>query len=276
MNVLEISNFTKYYGDFCAVNNLNINIEKGEIVGFVGKNGAGKSTTIRAILNMISQSSGTIKIFGLDNIKNSKEIKSRTAYVSSQNAIYDNLTCLEVLEFCLKFSSEDKSRIYELAEYFDLDLVKKTSELSFGNKKKLAIISAFVKNSELLIFDEASNGLDPLIQNKFFTLLLEEKKKGKTIFLSSHNLAEIERYCDKVAIIKDGVLLDYFTVKDVTKKASQTVSYTTKDGNSYSFELNEDINSLISKLSKLEIEKLEIKSRTVEDEFIEYYKEEKE
>ncbi len=272
MSTIEIKNFVKQYGKFPAVKGIDLSVEKGQIVGFVGKNGAGKSTTLRTMLNMLNPTQGTIEILGLDSEKDSKLIKTMVSYVPSESAFYENVTCEKLLQFALGFTKTSVEEMKNLCEYFELDITKKIDELSFGNKKKLSIIQGFLKNSQLLVLDEPTNGLDPLMQNKFFELLLQEKKKGKTIFLSSHNLSEIEKYCDKVAIIVDGEIADYFDMKDVKIKHKQVVSYTTKDGISKNYEIEEDINSLIQKLSKLNLESLEIKTKTVEDEFISYYR----
>ena len=272
MDVIKIKNFTKKYGDFVAVSNMNLSIEQGFIVGFVGKNGAGKSTTIRSMLNMINPTEGNITILGLDSVKKAKEIKSKVSYFTSEPVFYDNITCDELLKFTLKFTNATVEDMKKLADYFELDLSKKVNELSLGNRKKVSLIQGFIKNSEILILDEPTNGLDPLMQNKFFELLLKEKSKGKTIFLSSHNLTEIEKYCDKVAIIKDGIIVDYFDMTQVKIQHKQVVTYTTENGKKESYVIEEDINSLIKKLSQLNLETLEIQTKTIEDEFIDYFK----
>ena len=273
MNAIEIIDFSKNYGNVQAVKNLNLNIEQGKIVGFVGKNGSGKSTTIRSIMNMIFQSSGTINVLGLDSIKDAKMLKEKIAYVPSEANFQNNITAYKLLKFCLQFANEDESKVRELAEYFELDLTKKISDLSLGNRKKVSLIQALMKDSEIIILDEPTGGLDPLIQHKFFQLILKEKEKGKTIFLSSHNLEEVEKYCDKVAIIKDGELVDYLDMALVSLDKHQTVSYETRDGKKVDFNLDKDINEVIKELVKLDLTYLEIKNKAVTDEFIHYYKE---
>ncbi len=271
MQVLKIENFSKKYGDFEAVTELSLSVEKGEIVGFVGKNGAGKSTTLRSMLDIIRCSSGKISILGLDSHIDNKNIKSMVSYVPSEAIFYDNITCEKLLNFAMQFTTTTKEELTELANYFELDLSRKINELSLGNRKKVSLIQGFIKNSQLLLLDEPTNGLDPLMQSKFFNLILKEKARGKTIFLSSHNLSEIEKYCDKVAIIKDGMLVDYFDIADIKQRHKQVVTYTLKGGETVSFELNEDINQLIEKLSKLDLVSLEIGTNTMEDEFFGYY-----
>lgn len=274
MALIEIEHFSKYYDKFLAVDNIDISIEKGEIVGFVGKNGAGKSTTIRAMVNMIFPSNGRISIKGLDSVKDAKQIKSFLSYMPSDSAYYENVTGEELFRLCNNFSGESLERALELLSYFELDAKKKISELSLGNRKKVSIIQALLKNSEIIVMDEPTSGLDPLMQTKFFDLVLKEKEKGTTVFLSSHNLSEIEKYCDKVIIIKDGKIVDYLDMRNVKVKHAQMVSYTTASGETKSFEFSGEINELVAELAKLDLESLEIKTNTVEDEFIKYYKEE--
>ena len=273
MDAIKIVDFSKSYGNVLAVKNLNITITQGEIVGFVGKNGSGKSTTIRSIMNMIFQSSGTIQVLGLDSVNDAKELKKKIAYVPSEASFQNNITAHKLLKFCLQFTTYDDSKIQELAEYFELDLTKKISDLSLGNRKKVSLIQALLKESEIIILDEPTGGLDPLMQHKFFQLIIKEKEKGKTIFLSSHNLEEVEKYCDKVAIIKDGELVDYLDMATVSLTKRQTVSYKTRDGKKVDFDLEKDINEVIKELAKLDLTYLEIRTKAVTDEFIHYYKE---
>ncbi len=271
MSIIEIKNFTKKYGNFTAINDLSLTINQGEIYGFVGKNGAGKSTTLRCILNMINPTSGSITVFGLDSKKDNKKIKSDTAYVPSESAFYNDMTCRDIFNYALNFTNGKDNQIEELSNYFELDLNKKISDLSLGNRKKVSLIQAFLKSPKLLILDEPTSGLDPLIQKKFFDLILSKKESGMTIFLSSHNLSEIEKYCDKVAIIKDGVLVNILDMKCQSYKQTQIVSYTTKDNIETTFEITQDINEVIKKLSTLDLKKLEIKNKSIEDEFLNFY-----
>ena len=273
MSLIEIRNFSKTYGTFTAVNDISMEIEKGDIVGFVGKNGAGKTTTIRSMMNLIIPTKGKITIGGLDSIKDSKKIKHSLSYMSGDCSFYENVTALEHFKLCLQFSAQNRDRITELAEYFELDIHKRISELSLGNRKKVSIVQAILKNAEILLLDEPTSGLDPLMQLKFFELLLKQKETGVTVFLSSHNLSEIEKYCDKVLIIKDGIIVDTLDMQQMEVKHKRMVSYTTKDGLSKNFEFDGDVNCLIADLAKLDIDSIEIKIKTVEDEFIKYYKE---
>jgi len=254
-----------------AVSDVSFTVGDGEIVGFVGKNGAGKSTTIRAIVNMIFPTKGKITVNGLDAVQNAKEIKGFLGYMSSDCALYDNVTVLELFKFCVEFSDVKIEKAEELAKYFELNLDKKISELSLGNRKKVSIIQSLLKDSDVLILDEPTNGLDPLMQSKFFELIVKKKEEGTAVFLSSHNLSEIEKYCDKVIIIKDGKIVDRIDMKSVTIKHKQVVNYKTFDGEQKVFDFDGDINELVAELSKIKLNSLEIKTKTVEEEFIKYY-----
>ncbi len=272
MAYIEFKNFSKSYGDVAAVKDINLSVDKGQIVGFVGKNGAGKTTTIRCMTNMIFPTEGTITINGFDSVKDTKTIKGFTGYVAGDSAFYDNITCKELFRLALQFTDESMEKADMLSNYFELSVNKLVSELSLGNRRKVAIIQALLKNGNLLILDEPTSGLDPLMQTKFFELILKEKKKGVTVFLSSHNLAEIEKYCDRAVIIKDGAITDDLDMKTFQIKHKQVVSYVTKNGLSENYIFDGNANELISKLSSLDLESIEIKNMSIEDEFMKYYK----
>lgn len=274
MSMIEIKDFSKLYGKFLAVDSLNLEIDEGEIVGFVGKNGAGKSTTIRCMMNILFPSKGSISIDGLDSKKDAKEIRRVISYMPSETEFSESITSYELFEFCSEFTKNGIEKAVELAKYFELDVHKKIGTLSLGNRKKVSIIQALIKDAKVIILDEPTSGLDPLMQEKFFTRILQERKNGTTIFLSSHNLGEVERYCDKVAIIKDGELVDYLNMKNVRVNRQKMISYTLKTGERKSYIFDENINDLVKELSKLDLTSLEIKNVSVEDEFIKYYKEE--
>lgn len=269
--MIEIKELTKKFGNFTAVDDISLKIPKGRIYGFVGKNGAGKSTTIRVMMNMLLPTAGQVLINNLDAVKDSKQIKGFTSYMPSDITYYDNLKVAKFLDFNLEFSSKTADDVQALAKYFELDLNKKIAELSLGNKKKVSIIAMLLKGSDVMILDEPTSGLDPLMQKKFFDLIVKQKEAGVTIFLSSHNLLEIERYCDKVAIIKDGKIVDIVDLDKVKIKHQQVVEYKTKDGRQRRLDVTGDINDLIKELALLDLEYLEIKNKSVEDEFIGFY-----
>ena len=275
MSKIEVKNFSKYYGSFRAVNNISFSIEKGSIVGFVGKNGAGKSTTLRSILNLIKPTSGTITVDGLNSEKDNKAIKGFTSYMSSEVQYYDGLTCQDLFDLSSKIGRGDADEINKIAAFLELDINKKLRQLSLGNKKKVAILNALLKDASLYLLDEPTSGLDPVMQEKFFSLLIEKKNQGATIFLSSHNLSEIEKYCDRVLFIKDGEIIEDINMEENRTNRPKVVSYTTTDGNQADFLYSDDINALIKQLATLDLKNLEIKESSVEDEFIKYYKGEK-
>ncbi len=272
MSILCVKDFTKRYSKTLAVNSISFEVKKGEIVGFVGKNGAGKSTTIRAITNMIFPTGGEITVNGLDAQADAKKIKEFLSYMPSDSEFYDGVKVKDLFKFAAGFSQNGIEKANELSLYFELDTERKVRELSLGNKKKVSIICALIKKSDIIILDEPTSGLDPLMQEKFFEIILKRRDEGATVFLSSHNLSEIEKYCDRVIIIKDGKIVKTLDMKSVAKELGQHVYCLTKDGKEADFDYNGDINELIAQLASLDIEKLEIRPKTIEEEFIQYYK----
>ena len=271
--MLKINNLTKKYKDKIAIDDINIDITKPSIVGFVGKNGAGKSTTIKCILNYIFQDKGNSEILNLDNIKDSKLIKKHTAYMPSEINLYNNISSKELFEFCIQFSNIDKSEYLRLAKLFELDIDKKIETLSLGNKKKTAIIASLLKDVNFLIFDEPTSSLDPIIQDKFFEILKEYKSKGKIIFLSSHNLDEIQNYCDRVIFIKDGKVIEDINLKevDIDNDNIKIVKVEYLDGTKKEYEFKGDIKELINSLKNEDILDLEIKNKSLKERFLKYY-----
>lgn len=283
--IIEIKNLCKNYGKARGVTKVDLEVYEGETFGFIGPNGAGKSTTIRTMLNFLFPTSGEIKIFGLDVITNSSVIKSEIGYVPAEVNYYDHMRVIDLLNFAASFHSDvDKIRIDYLCNKFELDKNRKINELSFGNKKKVSIIQALLHHPKLLILDEPTNGLDPLMQKKVFEMLKEEK--DMTIFLSSHNLAEVEKHCDRVAIIKEGKIVDIKDVSKVNKGSIKKVVITTYKkiklklngisdmsfaNNELQFRYDGDINVLLEELSKYNISDIAILPLTLEDSFIEYY-----
>lgn len=271
MNAVEVKGFSKNYGSTLAVKNISFTIHEGEIVGFVGKNGAGKTTTLRAITNMIYPTAGEVNVYGMDCVKQSKEIKKILSYMPGDTSFYEQFTARDIFNVCLKFSSESFERAQELSEYFELDMDKKISGLSLGNRKKVSIIQAFLKEAKVYILDEPTNGLDPLMQEKFFALVKEKKEKGGAVFLSSHNMSEVEKYCDRVIIIKDGEIIDTVSPETERKNRPLYVAYKTADGSEMIFDFKGDVNELIDQLHKEKLTSIEIRPKTVEEEFIKYY-----
>ncbi|WP_026884579.1 ABC transporter ATP-binding protein [Clostridium akagii] len=293
MNVIEIKNLTKTYGKSRGITDISFNVEQGEVFGFIGPNGAGKSTTIRTMLSLIYPTSGSISIFGKDSIKYSEEIKKEIGYLPSEVFYYENMKVIDLLKYSASFYKKDcNKRIKELAEIMNLDLNKKIDDLSFGNKKKVGIVQGLLHEPKLIILDEPTSGLDPLMQQKFFELLKEENKKGATILFSSHILSEVQKMCDRVAIIKDGRLIklqQISTLKDNNHKRFkvETKNPIDKDyfnlegvsnleikSNMVSFLFRGNINEVIKKLEHIDIGNLWIEEPDLEEIFMHYYEKE--
>ena len=288
-NILEIKNLTKSYGKSRGVIDVNLEIEKGTIYGFIGPNGAGKSTTIKCIMNLINKNSGEVFVDGKLFLKKNNELKNKIGYLPSEIHLYDELKVKEMIKYSESFYKKDCSkRVSELVNKLDIDTNKKIEELSLGNLKKLGIVLALMHEPEIVIMDEASSGLDPLMQEAFYEILLEEKKKGTTIFFSSHILSEIKRICDKVAIIKDGKIINIDDMNNFEDSDVVRIKITSDYNNDIVKELKlsedsiknktlefiykDDINNLMKILSKYNIKKLLIEELDIEEIFIHYYK----
>jgi len=287
--ILEIQNLTKYYGKIKGVEDVSFKLEEGEIFGFIGPNGAGKSTTIRSIMNLINKTSGKVLIENKEFGKNDIDIKKKIGYLPSEIYLYDDLTVKEMLDYHEKFYDKDIHKRREaLVEKLQLDEKKNIEDLSLGNLKKLGIILALMHEPKILILDEPTSGLDPIMQNIFYDILKEEKKKGTTIFYSTHILSEVSKICDRVGIIKDGKLIKIENMEELSKKNLTFVSITANEIKEIIKELNIDIISesensvkfannmphdeLIKKLAKYKIDRILIEEATLEDMFLHYYK----
>jgi ABC-2 type transport system ATP-binding protein len=293
MNVIEIKNLTKTYGKSRGIADISFNVEEGEVFGFIGPNGAGKSTTIRTLLSLIHPTSGSAAIFGKDCVQYAPEIAKEVGYLPSEVFYYDKMKVIDLLEYSASFYKKDCSkRIKELAEVMDLDLKKRIDDLSFGNKKKVGIVQCLLHEPKLIILDEPTSGLDPLMQQKFFDLLADENKKGATILLSSHILSEVQKLCHRVAIIKEGKIIQVDKVSNLTEnnykkfkvepKTSIDKTYFNIDGvsnlevknNVVSFLFRGNINVIIKKLSDIEVANVWIEEPSLEEIFMHYYEKE--
>ncbi|MFA6000720.1 MAG: ABC transporter ATP-binding protein [Thermoleophilia bacterium] len=229
MSIIETKNLTKYYGKTKGIEDVSLSVQKGEILGFIGPNGAGKSTTIRVLLSLIYPTSGSATIFGKDVVQYGPEIKREIGYMPSEVFYYENMRVKELLEYAASFYEKDCSkRIKEISGLLKLDLTRKISDLSYGNKKKVGIVQGLLHDPELIILDEPTGGLDPLMQKNFFELLKEEKNAGKTIFFSSHILSEVQKICDRVAIIRDGELINIESMEHLIQNNYKRVHLTTR------------------------------------------------
>ncbi|WP_163193587.1 ABC transporter ATP-binding protein [Clostridium thermarum] len=291
MSIIEIKDLTKSYGKNRGINDVNLTVNKGEIFGFIGPNGAGKSTTIKLLLNFIFPTSGEAKILGMDCVTEVEKIKENVGYVPSEVRYYDNMTVQELINYAKSFRKNvDNEYVEDLCKIFEVELTKNIAQLSLGNKKKVAIVQALLHKPQLLILDEPTNGLDPLIQQKLFSILLKLKEKGTTIFLSSHNLTEVEEFCDRVAIIKEGKIIEVRSISDFSHKKIKYINLRVKediseqlkaagaeklvrDKNSISFNYAGDINEILSVISKYKLDDLTIEEKKLSEVFMSYYEE---
>lgn len=224
MEAIEINNLSKYYGKAVGIKEVNFAVHPGEVFGFIGPNGAGKSTAIRTLLGLLIPTSGSAKIFGQDIQTEGDKIREEIGYLPSEVHYYDEMTSRELLTYHAGFyKNVDLNEIERLAAVFELDLDKKITDLSFGNKKKCAIIQAVIHKPKLLILDEPTSGLDPLMQNRFFDLLEEINETGTTIFFSSHILSEIQRMCDRAAVIRKGEITAIEDIQALLEKQMKKV-----------------------------------------------------
>ncbi len=219
MNAIETKKLTKYYGISRGIIDVDIKVEAGDFYGFIGPNGAGKSTTIRTLLGLISPNSGSAVIFGEILSSDNSKILAKIGYLPSETIFYNGMKVSELLTLSAKLHGvrcTEESRC--LCERLELDTTKRISELSFGNRKKVGIVCALQHKPELCILDEPTSSLDPLMQREFYSILQERNNEGTTIFLSSHILSEVGKYCKKAAVIKDGRIL----VEDTVEKLAHT------------------------------------------------------
>lgn len=285
--MIKIKNLTKIYGsNIRGVFDLSLEVKEGEIFGFIGPNGAGKSTTVRTLLNLIFPTRGSAQIKGMDCVKDSNKIKRMVGYIPSEIHFYGEMSVKKFLDYSFGFHQKiDHDYIKDLIKTLDLDTSKKIGSLSLGNKKKLAIIQALGHRPKLLILDEPTSGLDPLMQHTFFEILIQEKKRGTTIFFSSHILSEVQKVCDRVGIIKDGRLVRIESVKNIISNQSKKIKIKTRKeitkteemldfkmiNNQYTFLYKDDLNHLIKLLSSYDIEDLIIEEPSLEEIFMDYY-----
>ena len=288
MNVIEASDLCKNYGNDVGIKNINLEIKKGEVFGFIGPNGAGKSTFIRTLLGLLHPSSGTAKVLG-HNIKNkSEEIRKKLGYLPSEVNYYDGMSSRELLEYHAGFyENVDTKKIKTLSEIFELDLDRKIEELSFGNKKKCAIIQSVIHEPDLLILDEPTSGLDPLMQNRFFELLEEENKKGTSIFFSSHILAEVQRLCNRAAIIRKGEISAVEDIQSLLEKQMKKARFVFKEkqelkfisgvqnptwtNNKLTFDYIGPVKELIQWMNQLDLQDAVLEEPDLETIFMNYY-----
>lgn len=286
MNAIEIHSLKKYYGKNRGIDGISLTVAQGEFFGFIGPNGAGKSTTIRTLLGLIHPTDGSARILGLDMKEDQKKILALTGYLPSEAVFYSGMRVRDVLKLSADLRKKEcRSEASRLCERLQLDPSRKVEELSFGNRKKAAIVCALQHDPRLLILDEPTSGLDPLMQKEFFEILREKNKAGATVFLSSHILSEIQRNCTRAAIIREGNIIACDHVEALAKTSAKRVNLhgrakleklpgvkdlqQTED--TANFLYNGDIRSLLDVLSKGEIRDISISEPDLEEIFLHYY-----
>ena len=286
MNAIQLSNLTKYYGKSRGILNLNLDVKEGEFFGFIGPNGAGKSTTRRTLLGLITPSSGQAKIFDETIRKRNPQIRSHIGYLPSEAVFYRGMKVKDLLKLSADLHHKNCSAEREiLCRRLQLDVNRKVDELSFGNRKKVAIVSALQHQPKLLILDEPTSGLDPLMQREFFHIIRERNEQGATVFLSSHVLSEIQRNCTRAAIIREGRIIACDRVEALSKTNAKRISVQGQvsldsleeirdlkenDGVS-SFLYGGDIHRLLETLSAGTITDLSISDPDLDEIFLHYY-----
>ena len=286
MNAIQLSNLTKYYGKSRGILNLNLDVKEGEFFGFIGPNGAGKSTTIRTLLGLITPSSGQAKIFDETIRQRNPQIRSHIGYLPSEAVFYRGMKVKDLLKLSADLHHKDCSAEREiLCRRLQLDVNRKVDELSFGNRKKVAIVSALQHQPKLLILDEPTSGLDPLMQREFFHIIRERNEQGATVFLSSHVLSEIQRNCTRAAIIREGRIIACDRVEALSKTNAKRISeqgqvsldsleeirdLKENDG-IFSFLYGGDIHRLLETLSAGTITDLSISDPDLDEIFLHYY-----
>ena len=286
---IVISNLTKFYGKTVGIKDLTLNIKQGEIFGFLGPNGAGKTTTIRCMLNILIPNQGSVKINGEIVSRNSSHLKNDIGYLPGELYYPKGFSVKNLIDYIESLKKKPCSRREEILKRFNLETHKKIQALSHGNKQKLGIILAFMHDPSILILDEPSSGLDPLLQQTLYDLILEEKEKGKTIFFSSHNLDEVQKICDRVAIISEGELISVENVSDLSKKVVRHLKAIIEDGdltvfekagiemsvegNEISFPIRERmiLNKILKLLSDMDVKDISYPPASLEEYFLLHY-----
>ena len=289
---IVLNELTKHYGKHRGINNLSFSVNQGEFFGFIGPNGAGKSTTIRTLMGLIRPTGGSASIFDLDCHSKASVIARDVGYLPSENSYYENMKVRELLQYTADLYGMDcKTKMKELADRLNLDLSRKIADLSLGNKKKVGIVSAIMTSPKLIIMDEPTSGLDPLIQQAFYDILKEENSRGATVFFSSHVLSEVQKLCDRVAILKEGQLIGIQSIKELRESGYKKVSLSAKeaiprdffdlsgianyaetaDKTSVSFMYNGNITAIIDKLHLLQLDDVLLEEPSLEEIFMHYY-----
>jgi ABC-2 type transport system ATP-binding protein len=289
MSIVEVTNLTKYYGKSRGIVDVSFGVEAGEIFGFIGPNGAGKSTTIRLLLSLIHPTSGSARVFGKDVLTHGPLIRRDIGYLPSEVYYYEGMKVIDLLKYSASFYDCDcAQRLRDLSELMELDLGRRISDLSYGNKKKVGIVQGLLHSPKLLFLDEPTAGLDPLMQRKFFNLIRAENARGVTVFFSSHILGEVQRLCTRVGIIREGKLVEVSNIRTLQQNNYKKVRLTAGSLDATAFELRGvttlqaedstlsfffkgDINTVLQRISSLRVTDVTIEEPTLEEIFMHYY-----
>lgn len=289
MSIIEVSNLTKYYGKARGIVDVSFSEAEGEIFGFIGPNGAGKSTTIRLLLSLIHPTSGSARVFGKDVLTHGPEIRRDIGYLPSEVYYYEGMKVIDLLKYSASFYDRDcTQRLHDLSEIMELELNRRISDLSYGNKKKVGIVQGLLHSPKLLFLDEPTAGLDPLMQRKFFNLIREENARGVTVFFSSHILGEVQRLCTRVGIIREGRIVEISNIRtlqqnnykkvrvaadglDPASFALPGVTNLQTENGAASFFFKGDINAVLQKISGIQVADVTIEEPTLEEIFMHYY-----
>ena len=288
-NAVSLEGLVKRYGKHRGIEGLDLKVKEGEWFGYIGPNGAGKSTTIRTMLGLIKATEGKSTVLGMDSWKEREKIMEKVGYLPSEAIFYPEMTVSETLDYALSLhGSKDKRRQKELSERLELDTGRKIGELSYGNRKKVGIVCALEHNPSLLILDEPTGGLDPLMQREFFSMLEEEHRKGVTIFMSSHILSEIESHAETAAAIREGRIIVSGKVEEISKTNARKVNLRGKidistltgvkevveDKNGMSFLYSGEASALLEALNKGSVKDFTVTEPDLEEVFLHYYRKE--
>ena len=288
-NAVSLEGLVKRYGKHRGIEGLDLKVKEGEWFGYIGPNGAGKSTTIRTMLGLIKATEGKSTVLGMDSWKDREKIMEKVGYLPSEAIFYPEMTVSETLDYALSLHAcKDRRRQKELSERLELDTGRKIGELSYGNRKKVGIVCALEHNPSLLILDEPTGGLDPLMQREFFSMLEEEHRKGVTIFMSSHILSEIESHAETAAAIREGRIIVSGKVEEISKTNARKVNLRGKidistltgvkevveDKNGMSFLYSGEASALLEALYKGSVKDFTVTEPDLEEVFLHYYRKE--
>ncbi|HHU71129.1 MAG TPA: ABC transporter ATP-binding protein [Clostridiales bacterium] len=290
MSVIEIKNLTRDYKKGKGVFDISFDVEEGEVFGFLGPNGAGKTTTIRHLMGFIRPQNGSCKIKGLDCWHDRARIQQNLGYVPGEMSFFDDMTGIDFLNFSAKYRGvKANGRMLELIDRFELDPKGKLKKMSKGMKQKVGIVAAFMHDPDVLILDEPTSGLDPLMQSRFIEMIIEEKKRGKTILMSSHMFEEVERTCHRVSIIRNGHLVAVDAVDKLKAKrvktyvitldseeaaeafAKENITVTSVFQNNVTVAVQSNIKDLIALMNKYPVSNISAPNQSLEEIFMQYY-----